>query len=65
MTRTTIVRVGVMMVTTAAPVALLTAPASAAGSHPAPLCGALNMIEASPSFYGANAVSDGVVARVL
>lgn len=35
-------------------------PASAAGPHPAQLCGALNMIEASPSFYGAYAVSGGM-----
>jgi hypothetical protein len=34
-------------------------PAGAA-THGAPLCGALNMIEASPSYYGTNAVSDGM-----
>lgn len=37
-----------------------TALPAGAATHPAPLCGALNMIEASPSFYGPSAVSDGM-----
>jgi hypothetical protein len=44
---------------TAAPVAMMAAPAAAAGPHPAPLCGALNMVESSPTFYP-YAVSDGM-----
>jgi hypothetical protein len=51
MTRTTFARISLALAMTAAPVAFLAAPAAADGPHPAPLCGALNMIEASPSFY--------------
>jgi hypothetical protein len=60
MSRTTLTRISLVLAMTAAPVAFLAAPATAAGLHPAPLCGALNMIEASPSYYGSNAVSDGM-----
>lgn len=50
-----------MIVATGACAALsFTALPAGAATHPAPLCGALNMIEASPSYYGANAVSDGM-----
>lgn len=56
MTRRTMAKVSVAMAMTAAPIAALAAPASA---DPAPLCGALNMVEASPSFYP-GAVSDGM-----
>jgi hypothetical protein len=38
-------------VMTAASIALLAAPAQAAGPFPDPLCGAFNMVKASPSFY--------------
>ena len=60
MTRTTFTRLSLVATMTAAPLAFLAGPAAASGPHPAPLCGALNMIEASPSFYGTNAVSDGM-----
>jgi hypothetical protein len=60
MNRTTFTRISLAVAMTAAPVAFLAAPAAAGGPHPAPLCGALNMIESSPSFYGPNAVSDGM-----
>jgi hypothetical protein len=60
MTRTTFARISLALAMTAAPVAFLAAPAAADGPHPAPLCGALNMIEASPSFYQDKAVSDGM-----
>lgn len=60
MSRTSTARLTVSFVAVAVPVVLAATPAAAAGPHPAPLCGALNMIEASPSFYGAHAVSDGM-----
>lgn len=60
MTRRTTSRIALAIAMSAAPVALVTAPAFAGAPHPAPLCGALNMIESSPSFYGDNAVSDGM-----
>jgi hypothetical protein len=60
MTRRTIARMSLALAMSAAPIALIAAPASADAPHPAPLCGALNMIEASPAFYGDNAVSDGM-----
>jgi hypothetical protein len=40
-------------------IALLAAPAQAAGPFPDPLCGAFNMVKAAPSFY-TYAVSDGM-----
>jgi hypothetical protein len=51
----------VVLVATGACAALsFTALPAGAATHPAPLCGAFNMIEASPSYYGSNAVSDGM-----
>jgi hypothetical protein len=49
-----------MIVATGACAALsFTALPAEAAPHPH-LCGAFNMVEASPTFYGANAVSDGM-----
>jgi hypothetical protein len=60
----TVIRMSRLLVVTAgAAVALMiatgTAGATTGSSSPAPLCGAFNMVEASPTFY-ANAVSGGM-----
>jgi hypothetical protein len=59
MTRTIGTKISLALAMTAATVALIAVPAAAAGPFPAPLCGAFNMVKASPSFYD-YAVSDGM-----
>lgn len=59
MTSRRTVRALVIAVGTCVAVPLASTGAGAA-THPAPLCGAFNMVEASPLYYGSDAVSGGM-----